>query len=328
MFKSVRAKILASMLMVGVVTVLFVWYVPVSTEGSAHDESIAFWRTQIRSLGPVVAYQEFSCPFTGEADLKAHSPAHAFGAALYMEKGLDAAAVCDDRFQYGCLHEFFGRAIAERGLAVVPALDLQCMKSVGTQAAMRCEHGLGHGILAYFGYDQEGRDRAVESCHGISGDAGACASGVFMEYFNQTMLADQANIPKKSVEQLFALCASIPLADRAGCVVELPRQWRKSLFENTGTSTKARKDIGTWCESYRATPSLYRACAEGMGNDLYILTGGDETLASNLCAESAQSPQALAYCRAQVSNLLESYKKSEAHARTCLTADVAENPKP
>lgn len=315
-----RLYLAALLCVIGVGAVAFFLY----GKPSARDDTIAFWRHEIGTLGPSAAYEKFTCSIAGDTDSAGHQLAHVFGAALYLEKGLDAVAACDDKFQYGCLHEFFGRAIAEHGLSVIPQLDAQCKRSSGTDAA-RCEHGLGHGILAYYGYDVTGRDRAVTACHQVS-DVGACESGLFMEYFNQTMLADQAKIPQETAASLMAGCATLPPGDQSGCVFEMPRQWRKDVFPNTATTTKTRVQIGLWCESYKQTPALYRACGEGMGNDLYILTHGDAPAALELCRVSAQSAQTLAYCTAQVRNLLQAYRVSESNLPACTASGTIIKP--
>lgn len=284
----------------------------------AQQGSVPVLREKIQRLGAAPAYADFSCTHKNEPDLTTHPLAHAFGAALYLEKGIEAVGVCDDKFEYGCLHEFFGRAIKDHGISIAGTLDDECRTSFKGDDVMKCEHGIGHGVLTYLGYEHADLLRSLDICRALKGDAAACDSGVFMEYFNRTMVGGQARSVGMSAQQLIAECNAVPLEDRPGCVFELPRQWRKSAFPLAATTTEARTAIGSWCENYRADASLYRSCAEGMGNDLYLLTQGDRALAVDLCSESARSTEALGYCSGQIARLISLYERSRKNDMSCV----------
>src|SRR5690606_29950264 len=61
--------------------------------------------------------------------------------------------------------------------------------------SLGCQHGIGHGILGYFGYDIEGLKEALSVCESLGEGpiSHSCFGGVFMEYNTETLLADQAS---------------------------------------------------------------------------------------------------------------------------------------
>ncbi|OGI62791.1 hypothetical protein A2818_00910 [Candidatus Nomurabacteria bacterium RIFCSPHIGHO2_01_FULL_40_12] len=147
---------------------------------TAKDKSITNkWVSMIDKIGAEAAYQKFKQENSGQDQESQHLNAHEFGIALYEKVGMKGVAVCDSSFGYGCYHQLLLTAIAEQGLSVVHELDQACIKKFG-ERGLGCQHGIGHGLLDYYGYSL---DKALAMCATMQWQKPlfGCQSGVFME---------------------------------------------------------------------------------------------------------------------------------------------------
>lgn len=306
-----------TLLCVGVAGALWFWTHPALLQNKNESARITHWEERIRSGGAEEAYAELACNLKNKMGVQGHTEAHYFGAALYQEAGLEGAIICDDRFQYGCLHELLGRALHAQGVSVLPALHAVCEDSEKINATSLCEHGIGHGILSYFGYDARGRASALSLCKSSSAPtvAGKCEVGVFMEYFDQTMLGP--NIPPFPVSKdaPFAPCDGLTTPEYAQCVSFMPRVWRKNFWPTSATSATAVTATGSYCESL-PEHFLQIACFAGAGNELYIQTRGNAATANILCARSSNDKSLVTRCIEEVGHLAD-IDKSSVHADAC-----------
>lgn len=220
------------------------------------EQEVAYWVDRIKKIGGKETYEEFGKLYSKEDNIGTqHQKAHLFGEALYKGLGVDGVAVCDSNFGFGCYHSFFGFAILDKGVAVLPELDQACIEVYGKKG-LGCQHGIGHGVIVEMGYDELAS--ALTECSKLDwqGPIGGCTSGVLMEYNHHTMedsgvrepVAGDYHYPCNSVENRFV----------EACYFEQPAWW--SVL--TGTDYVF---IGKECE--KAPPGLAReACYRGVGN--------------------------------------------------------------
>jgi len=190
-----------------------------------------------------------------------HQAAHLFGEALYAKDGIESFSVCDGNFGFGCFHSFISFAIDEHGESVATELDKKCIETYGPQG-LGCLHGIGHGLLAHFGYDEHSLSAALELCGALTwkNEYGGCQEGVFMEYDFRTM-ADAGNqVREYNIENPISPCNVVAERFRVACYFSVPSLWA------AGASASI-EDMSTWCTSVRS-PEERAACFRGIGNGI------------------------------------------------------------
>jgi len=246
----------------------------------------AHWHDRIAAVGGEAAYQELGRATAGETQQTKHEQAHAFGGELFTLEGVAGLSVCDSSFDYGCYHEFLGRAIAAMGLSALPLLDQACFSALAN-SPLSCQHGLGHGIVASLGYTSGALQDALAACHSLPDNdpIAGCDGGVFMEYNFATMLVGQARTRPLGADP-FAPCSTLAVGYRAGCYFWQPQWWIAALQPDTGSNIFAK--MGEWC----AQSGTYRTeCFEGIGYMAAPESGYVEAKAAALCASaSAERP--------------------------------------
>jgi hypothetical protein len=251
----------------------------------ATNSEIEYWRSRIEAVGADNAYSELIARYAGKPDVSGHVDAHQFGAALYLEKGLAGITTCDSRLEYGCLHQFIGYALQDRGLSVMSQIQSYCA-SQGPQSL--CEHGIGHGLVASIGYTQKDIAEALQLCRSsavTSEQGGKCVAGAYMEYMNRTMLGPATSPLPVDTDDVFASCDSASSEDKPECISALPRDWIQALWSKAPTSTAAARAVGGYCEQLDDANTM-RACFSGIGNVAYDYEGGDISLTTDFCRNS------------------------------------------
>lgn len=83
-----------------------------------------------------------------------HLLGHVVGDVLYKQKGGDGIAFCSEDFRNACSHSIVIGLLSDKGVAALSEINLACQKAPGGKGAYgMCFHGLGHGVLAFAGYD-------------------------------------------------------------------------------------------------------------------------------------------------------------------------------
>lgn len=267
------------------------------------------WRERIAEIGGRAAYAEFLSEAEKTAVEEQHGLAHVFGGALYRTEGLPSMSVCDSSFSYGCFHEFLGRAIAERSLSVVPELNDACA-SAASESPLSCQHGIGHGIQGYFGYDRRALERALDECKDLpwSDPIGGCYSGVFMEYNLQTLLGTEAKtrVPGRDPDDIYEPCDSLPDEYKVACVYWQVQWWHAALFAGA-SDPQAFAKMGGYCHAMAGEDGrLVRACFEGLGNFTVVAAGFDPKRTAALCDASSSESTDRLFCRSIAANSLYS----------------------
>lgn len=114
-----------------------------------------------------------------------HLLGHVVGDVLFKEEGANGIKVCTQDFRNACSHSIVVGLLSEKGEVALDEISDACEKAPGGKGAYTmCFHGLGHGILAYAGYDFK---KSVEICkrtgtskHSYQ-EVNQCISGSLME---------------------------------------------------------------------------------------------------------------------------------------------------
>ncbi len=124
-----------------------------SRQGQSFAELAAFFKAVAEAKGAAYAFGLLRvAPLAPNTDL--HLLAHHVGDVLYRQRGLDGIQICTDEFRNACSHTIVVGLFYERGISALPDIAQACRAAPGGSGAYTmCFHGLGHGILAYTGYD-------------------------------------------------------------------------------------------------------------------------------------------------------------------------------
>lgn len=269
------------------------------------SESERLWTERIRAIGGKAAYIALAEEMEGMTPEVQHTSAHAFGAALFAVEDNAGLSVCDARFSYGCFHEFMGNSIASHGLSVVSELNEGCIESL-VESPLSCQHGIGHGIFAFLGYDEESLVKSLGECANLpyNDPIGGCYGGVFMEYNMQTMLGRQGHLrPANSKEDLYRPCVNLESEFRASCAFWQPQWWHIAILHAESTKDSFAQ-LGTYCREMADTKELRRECFQGIGNITNPATDFDAERSRELCDATSSDRLERLYCRAYAANSL------------------------
>ncbi|MBX9765212.1 hypothetical protein K2X83_01065 [Patescibacteria group bacterium] len=183
----------------------------------------AYWEARITSRGAEAAYAEFKLKNAGSDEKQQHLAAHVMGEKIFESKGVSGVSVCDASFGFGCYHGFFGQALSQKGEGVVEELDRICVEKFGPLGT-GCQHGLGHGILEYVGYQHI--DSALSMCGKTTQKVPllGCTSGVFMEYNSPLVGVGTGLVPRSRVlnqKNPYEPCENVPNEYKKSCFFEL-----------------------------------------------------------------------------------------------------------
>ncbi|MCE9541473.1 hypothetical protein K8R03_02840 [Candidatus Kaiserbacteria bacterium] len=221
-----------------------------------------------------------------------HTSAHIFGEVLYEHEGIKGFTVCDGSFGFGCYHSFLGRAIAEHGPDVVKVLDATCVTIYGPDGT-GCFHGIGHGLLSYYGYGIQDVEKSLSLCATLSWKKpiGGCADGVFMEYNFRVMEKDATKRYRPfDAGNVYEPCPSLSLYPEA-CYFGLPAWWATALPFDSALPQK----LGGFCAAV-AESRLRVACYRGLGYGIIPETHFNADAGEVFC-DNAATGNARLWCR-------------------------------
>lgn len=85
-----------------------------------------------------------------------HLLGHVVGDILFEQRGLEGIQICTQDFRNACSHAIVVGLFYEDGEGALEKISNACREAPGGKGAYTmCFHGLGHGVLAYAGYDLE-----------------------------------------------------------------------------------------------------------------------------------------------------------------------------
>lgn len=292
---------------------------PPSTKKIMVPEEQAFWKKEIQRVGGIQAWNTFKNTYGNEPNrFTVHERTHIFGGALFDVEGVAAAAVCDDSFESGCQHEFFGKVITASGLSILPALEKVCLKGPG-ELSHSCPHGIGHGIYWYLG--DAHLAEALTECTKLSDPRYifACETGVFMENdFHLMTNPDDTGWRTFDPAKPHELCDSDALkAYASACYFESPLWWLRAYHKNY-------TEIGNLCGELQDN-DVRRSCFRGVGHWALIQKGYDVPKTIAVC-DLMPSREDSIYCRERAMEIFVSGStlKNKDFPLFC-TQDLSEN---
>lgn len=180
-----------------------------------------------------------------------HSMAHIVGEMIFKKEGINGLSVCDSTFAFGCYHSFFSQALAEHGPNVIADLDAICIKKFGILGT-GCQHGIGHGLVEYFGHDLEGLNDSLKECRRTNQPRplAGCSSGVFME-FNLPIVLDDDNTKSEprsfNPRNPYYPCDEVSTDYQDSCFYEIPQWWN-----NISSMHDKFEILGSLCEDIKS----------------------------------------------------------------------------
>ncbi len=222
------------------------------------------WSDLMDRIGVAEAYLAFKNQYDNENFGVQHTVAHIIGELIYEKKGIEGLTICDSEFAFGCYHSFFGLALAENGTSVIQKLDAECVKKYGPLGT-GCQHGIGHGLVEYFGHDYGGLTKSLDACKLTTQMAplAGCTSGVFMEFNLSTILSDRGGISKTrdfDPGQPYYPCNLILAKYKDSCYYEMA-QWLNSIPDFNDDFA----NIGRLCQGVESYENRI-SCYLGVGN--------------------------------------------------------------
>ncbi len=250
-----------------------------------------YWTAQIRAQGAPAAYILFKERNQQAPVQRQHFAAHVFGSLIARNLGASGVTVCDNTFGFGCYHGLFAQIIAEGGIPYIQTLDEACIQAFGTPGG--CQHGIGHGILEYVGYQHI--EKALELCKGTTQKVPliGCTSGVFMAYNTPLKSAGDAlsiTVRDPDPENPLAPCLQVDEEYKASCYYERG-QWAFSRWSSDTSKMFAA------CDEVSGTNRAL--CFEGIGTLGTGYYNYDKEKARALCAAFPRNDEVA--CRAGVS---------------------------
>lgn len=236
---------------------------------------------------PDRAYKELKEKLAKKDISTQHNTVHKFGEDLFVIKGLSGIHVCDESFSYGCYHGFFSKAVAIHGLSAIYTLDRECSL---WKYQDRCQYGIGHGILEFFGSDDR-LVNALRECDNLSKKSkyARCSGGVYMEYNFRTTRARGKTNPRALTENnIHTPCFTLPIKYREDCYFYQPQWWDSVLDSDF-------HKIGSLCASL-PEDNLQSACFKGSGNIIGPRQDFNLEKALAKCAEISDQ-RGIFYCK-------------------------------
>ncbi len=215
-------------------------------------EVVTYFSKLAKEKGQTYAYGVLAAaPLPPNVEI--HVLAHAISDVLYEKKGAEGIAECSDEFRNACSHAIVIGLFTEQGEGALDVIDTACRKAPGGKAAYTmCYHGLGHGILAYYGYDFKS---AVATCRKTgtftrkNQESIECIGGAVMELVGGGFHDRETWIVQRkkylSGEDLLAPCNSSFMPDdaRGMCYLHLTSHFVFPMEEHF--SEFSREDVKT-----------------------------------------------------------------------------------
>lgn len=280
--------------------------------------AIQYWKTQIAEQGAESSHAEMvrdamrlPVPFR-------HTLAHSFGSALYETGGLETIRYCGDEFLYGCYHQFIGLSTNEFGIPVIRKLKEACDQS--SEFTSTCAHGIGHGLLSAFGYEERDLTKALDECRTVyekPSDRHICADGVFME-FNLLEIAtlEEGRTPREfTAEGAYGPCLSVEEEFVAGCIYELADWWYTTITPSSPEPYAIYKDMGALCRALPLTNDRRAACFVGIGFPAAQRELFDVRRIKAACGAASEDESEDISCKAGVARRF--YENGMPHERVC-----------
>lgn len=216
-------------------------------------------------------------------NLDLHLMGHAVGDILYEQEGLDGIKVCTPDFRNACSHSIVVGLFFDEGEDALEDIAEACRQAPGGSGAYTmCFHGLGHGILAYTGYDMK---KTAELCKktGTPGrnfrEYPECVGGSVMEIvgggFHDPDLWAAQSKKYLPADKPLALCYAdfMPQEAQGMCLTYLtPHLFKLAGGSLSSPTPESFAKAFDFCKAIPMTSSSERrACSGGLGKEFVVL---------------------------------------------------------
>ncbi|MCE9549082.1 hypothetical protein K8Q98_01650 [Candidatus Nomurabacteria bacterium] len=249
------------------------------------EEALKFFTDLAKDKGARYAFSALKV-VNFQSDIDLHLLGHGIGDILYKQEGVDGMTVCDNDFRNACSHSMVIGLFNDKGEDALKEVAEACRKAPGGVGAYTmCFHGLGHGILAYEGYDME---KASKICQKTGtpqynyNEATQCISGTVMEIigggFHDREIWEVQRKKYLNKNKPLSLCESSFISKEAKylCYVYLTPYLFEAVGANLGKPTA--KDFAKafkFCDLIPKDKSSERdACFGGFGKEFDGLVQG------------------------------------------------------
>lgn len=276
-----------------------------------------YWLKRIHDIGGGAAYAAFKEVYSDISPSYQHEIAHLFGEALYSAYGISALSLCDESFSFGCYHAVIGDAILYEGLLVLDQLDASCLDKTG------CRHGIGHGLVAYQGYDESGINSALAVCDEVDPayTIDGCMGGVFMEYNMRTMHAVYEDVTVRERGDVFDdVCQVVAPHTVSSCYFWLA-QWLLNSEYDVSNQERYRV-VGNLCLTLSGEAAY--SCFQGLGYNVtfYAPQPQDAVRFCQIAAQATISNQTQACLELAAASYADTFGKASAQAFCAATSPV------
>jgi hypothetical protein len=148
------------------------------------EQLSSFFQDLAKAKGGDYAFQVLNHVNVGP-NIDMHLLGHVVGDELYKQKGIAGIKDCTQDLRNACSHSVVIGAYSQLGEKALPQIAKACEEAPGGKGAYTmCFHGLGHGVLAYYGYDFP---KMIQSCKKTGTPAHSnqefpqCVGGAVME---------------------------------------------------------------------------------------------------------------------------------------------------
>ena len=241
-----------------------------------YDELAAFFRETAKKKGPSYAFHLMSvAPIPPNIDM--HLVAHEVGTVLYQQQGASGIRTCTEDFRNACSHSIVVGLFRDKGEEALSSIAAACREAPGGNGAYTmCFHGLGHGILAYTGYDLE---RTISICKKTGTSAynfrehPECTGGAIMEIIggvHDASLREKQAKKYLSKENPLSPCSRGFMDDTARplCYLYLTPHLFTSAGADLGNPTSENfKKAFTFCAKITSSDVDRNACYAGFGKE-------------------------------------------------------------
>ncbi|MBX4192237.1 hypothetical protein KW798_02000 [Candidatus Parcubacteria bacterium] len=302
------------LILVGFLAGAVIFIAPPTAQATLPNGRVAqqhYWEERIKTVGGAAAYEELAGLIANFSVSQQHQATHIFGGTLYQTLGINGLAVCDTRFNYACYHEFLGQAISDLGISSVIDLNQKCFDLVKT-SPLACQHGIGHGALSYFGYDEPALKQALDTCKSLPfrDEIGGCYNGVYMEYSLQTMLAEEGTTRELVDDNWLAPCDSVDEEYLSACAYSQPQWWNVTMRSMQHTSEQNAVQIGKLCTQFKSA-AISKRCFDGYGVIVPSDKNFDPLLTRELCNAVSDNKLYQLYCKASAGNAITTSSKQD-----------------
>jgi hypothetical protein len=236
------------------------------------------------------------------AAVNVHTVAHAIGDILYSQEGTAGMASCTQDFRNACSHSIVIQTFINDGAKALSKIRSACEYAPGGKGAYAiCFHGVGHGLMAYLGYDFK---EAVAECARMTGEEPAsggtghrftdtreeCIGGAVMELVqgsHDAAAQARAVTAYMPLDDPFRPCTDeyVPEDLRTACIVSLTERFFGYAGIGDKTPDPSSYPSAMAACALNAKTDERGACYAGFGKEFVFfateLNGGDATRLSD-----------------------------------------------